>query len=80
MEHNMPSDKLELRVQVERELMRQVDAIGQINGWDRTQTVVYMLGSACNRIHSKANVLMKMAGGNPMPLEVPAQNTDWAAL
>jgi hypothetical protein len=76
----MPSDKQELRVVVERELMRQVDAIGQINGWDRTQTVVWMLGNACNRVHSKANVLMKMAGGNPMPLEVPEPSTDWATL
>lgn len=76
----MASEKLELRVNVERELMRQVDAIGQINGWDRTTTVVWMLGSACNRVHSKANVLIKMSGGNPMPLEVPEPTSGWGGL
>ena len=76
----MTNDKTELRVTVERELMRQIDAIGQINGWDRTQTVVWMLGSACNRIHGKAMMLSRMAGGNPMVLEVPAPTTDWAPL
>lgn len=76
----MASDKLELRVQVERELLRQVDAIGQMNGWDRTQTVVWMLGTCCNRIHGKAFHLARMSGGNPMPLEVPEPTTDWAPL
>lgn len=76
----MPAEKMELRVNVERELLRQVDAIGQINGWDRTQTVTWMLGSACNRIHGKAMMLHRMAQGNPTPLEVPAPTTDWAPL
>jgi uncharacterized protein YfaQ (DUF2300 family) len=74
------TEKMELRVTVERELMRQIDAIGQINGWDRTQTAIWMLGSACNRIHSKASLLHRMAGGNPIQLEVPAPTTDWAPL
>jgi hypothetical protein len=42
--------------------------------------VTWMLGSACNKIHSKASVLVRMAGGNPSPVEVPAPSTDWATL
>lgn len=76
----MAIDKQELRVNISRELMQRVDAIAQMNGWDRTQATVWMLTEITNKVHHKASLLCRMSGGNPMPLECEKPTTDWATL
>jgi len=76
----MATELKELRGDAPAHLVGALDAIALAYGMTRTALVNKLLARDVNEIAHRANVLQRMAAGNPLLSDPSAPTSDWSAL